>query len=175
MGKLKPENKKMYQKDGVQLFSKVELGKLLSVNRNTIQKNIEAWEVKAAAQDNRGFDLYEIHDYIVAQNRQSLTLEGDDKYGGYPDASEWKNAIAAQRDELRLLKDRGELVNAFEAEAEIATCFADVAAMGETLLTHVDNALHPSGEDMELISRKFKQENGKYYNRIMVDTESIRA
>ena len=174
MEKLKPESKKLYTKNGVQLFSKVELGKLLNVNRNTIKKNIETWEVKPVALDNRGFDLFEIKDYLAAQQRQSLTADGDEKYGGYPDASEWKNAIAAKRDELRLKKDLKELVDAFEAEAEIAACFADNVAMGETLLTHVDNTLHPSGEEMELISRKFKQENSKYYQRVMSDTESDR-
>lgn len=173
MRRLKPTNKATYLKDGMQVFSKSGLGALLGIGRNIISRNIEAWEVQAVATDNKGSPLYTVKDYLNGQQRQSKTEEGEDKYGGYPDALEWKNAIAARRDELRLKKDLGELVNAFEAEAEIAACFADVAMMGETLLTHVDNILHPSGEDMESISRKFKQENSKYYERLLSDTEFI--
>lgn len=171
MGKLKPESKKVYVAGGVQLFSKSDLGKLLGIHRNTVNKNIGEWEIKPAAQDNRGYDLYAVSDYIAGMIRGRVSDTGDDVYGGYADASEWKAAVDAQRGELKLEQERGLLVSSYEAEMEIAACFADCARMGDNLLSIVDNVLHPDGQLMAEIEGKFKKENSKYYERVMSDTE----
>ena len=173
MRKLTPETKKVWLLNGVQLFSKVDLGKMLGINRNTVQKNIEAWEVPPAAHDNKGRDLYSVQQYLIGQNRGRVDDEGSNKYGGYIDSLDWKNAIAAKRDQLRLDKDEGLLVDAWEAEQEIASCFSDVAKIGEALLTIVDTELHPDGVGMERIAGKFKMEQGKYYDRIIDDTNHV--
>lgn len=171
MAKLHPESKEVYMVGGVQLFSKADLATLLGVHRNTINKNILEWEVRSAAQCKRGNDLYLLHDYLTGQNRNRLSGDGDEKYGGYCDALEWKNAVAAKRDELRLRKDEGELVCAYEAERELATMLSDVSKMGEALLTIVDNVIHPSGELMAQCEKMFKQENDKYYHHLMEVTD----
>lgn len=169
MKKLKPEAVKIYSVGGVQLFSKIALGRELGINRNTVKKNIDAWEVKPEALDSKGNALYSIRSYIKGMQSVAKDEDGLSKYGGYPDASEWKNAIAAKRDVLRYEKDIGLLVEAWDAEAEIAKVFSDCSRMGETLLTIVDNSIHPTGEEMELISRKFKSELSAYYDSIFED------
>ena len=175
MRKLAPENKLTYTLEGVQLFSKSDIGKLLGIHRNTADKNLKEWEVKPKAKDKRGNDLFAVIDYIHGQNRSRLSQDGDERFGGYEDAMTWKTAIDAKRGQLKLDQETGELVNAFEAEMEIASCFADCAKMGELLLTIVDNTLHPIGEEMEDISTKFKRENQKYYEQIIKDTEHSQA
>lgn len=173
MKKLNPESKKIYTLEGVQLFSKTDLGKLIGVHRNTIDKNLKEWEVKPRAQDVRGNDLFSIADYWLGQNRSRVTDDGEERFGGYESAIEWKTAIDAKRSQLKLEQDEGILCNAFEAEQEIAACFADVAKMGESLLTLVDMELHPDGRAMQKLADKFKRENSKYYDQLMADTEHV--
>ncbi|EGR0199599.1 hypothetical protein ACXIVC_21790 [Vibrio parahaemolyticus] len=169
--KLRPEQKAVYSVEGVQLFSQTDLAKLVGVDRNTLARKIKEYEVQPRALCTRGNKLFAIQDYFIAINRARVDSQGDERFGGYADALEWKTAVDAQRVELKLEAERGELVNAYEAEMEIASCFSDVAKMGESLLTLVDMTLHPSGEDMEKLSQKFKRENLKYYDHIMRDTE----
>lgn len=171
MDQIKAENKRVHQIKGMQLFTKTDLGKLLHQHRQTIQKNVTEWNVQAVATDSRGNDLFEINDYINAQQRARLSGLGDERFGGYVDALEWKTALDAQRTQLKLNTELGLLVNAFEAEMEIASCFSDTARHGDLLLDIVENTLHPSGEDMQKISQKFRQELRKYYERVMQDTE----
>ncbi|EJZ9093443.1 hypothetical protein OIX85_003854 [Vibrio parahaemolyticus] len=173
--KLRPETKAVYSVDGVQLFSQTDLAKLVGLDRNTLSRKIKEYEVPARALCTRGNKLFAVQDYFNAINRARVDSQGEERFGGYADALEWKTAVDAQRVELKLKQERGELVDAWEAEMEIATCFSDVAKMGESLLTLVDMVLHPSGEDMERLSQKFKRENSKYYDRIMSETEHAEA
>ena len=166
MEKLKPESKIIYTKNGVQLFSKSQLGVELGINRNTVKKKIDEWEVKPAAQDSRGNFLYSVADYIAGMNRSKVDDVGQSKTGGFADAYEWKAAIDAQRGEIKLKSENGEYCEAWDAEQQIATILADTAAMGENLLTIVGDVLAPSGEDMQQISIKFKQRLSKYYQNI---------
>lgn len=169
--KIAAENKRIHTLNGMQLFSKAGLGKILHAHRQTIQRNITEWNVQPVAKDENGRDLFEINDYYTAQQRAKLSGLGDEKFGGYVDALEWKTALDAQRTQLKLNTELGLLVNAFEAEMEIASCFSDTARHGDQLLDIVENTLHPAGEDMQKISQKFRQELRKYYERVMQDTE----
>lgn len=173
--KLRPETKSVYISEGVQLFSQTDLAKLVGLDRNTLARKIKEYEVAPRALCTRGNKLFAVQDYFIALNRARVDNTGEEKFGGYVDALEWKTAVDAQRSELKLREDKRELVSAYEAEMEIASCFSDVAKMGESLLTLVDMTLHPSGELMEKLSQKFKRENSKYYDRIMTDTEHAEA
>lgn len=169
MQKLSKVSEKIYKQGETQVFNMSDMALLIGVSRKTIKKTIDDTKLDPIATDERGNFLYSIGDYLTAMTALKLSSQSNSKFGGYDSAIEYKNAISARRDELKLNSEYGRYVLASDAERAIASCFADAARYSDNLLSIVDSHLHPSGEDMAIIEKKMKQQQTNLYLKIMGD------
>lgn len=159
MIQLQKASEPAYMLNGVLVFNVTELGKILGITRQTARIHIKKYSVEPVAIDAKGNALYSVSGFMTAQSESGA-------FGGYASALEWKNAISAKRDQLKLDADEGKLYPAAEVNQIFTKNYMLIAAIGKEAMMLVDNELHPDGLIMEEISKKLDAMYLRHWEKI---------